>query len=687
MNYGGIRFQMNRMFFGMVDYFKLHANTYTILLSAVIGVLGGFGAIGFRMLINLVQDITVGAGENVIDTLLQTPWYMKILIPTIGGAIVGPMIFFLVKEAKGHGVPEVMEAVALHSGRMRARVVLGKAVASAITIGTGGSVGREGPIVQIGSAAGSTLGQMLKLSPQLVRTLVGCGAAAGIAATFNAPIAGVLFAVEIILGNFALHTFSPLVVSSVLATVISRHYLGNHPAFNVPHYVLNSPLELPLYLIVGIILGFMSVLFSRSVYKVEDIFDAWKFPNYLKTPVGMTGLGIILCIFPQMFGVGYETITHTINGNLSLTLLLLLIPVKIFSTSLSLGCGGSGGVFVPTLFIGALTGGAFGKIANILFPTFTASSGAYGIVGMGAMLAAATHAPVTAIIIIFELTGDYKIILPLMFACIVSTLVSKTIHKESIYTEKLSRRGINLDLGLESTIMTQHTVGELMHIDVPTIRPDMLFRELFNMVVNSNQMDYHVTDDDGVFLGSISMYQIVGIMQDKGLDCSITAKDIMRRSQPRIGRDATLMDTIKQFSIHAVEEMPVVSPGDGRIVGIITHQDIFALYNREILRQGTLGLRFITKSFGEPRSDYVNIPKDYKVILVPVVNELVDRSVAELDLRKRFSVSIVAIRPTHGGDTGNEIPVPDRVLTRRDVLIVVGPNVGLSRMKEAFKLP
>ncbi len=678
--------KINKVFFGLVDYFKLHQNTYTILISAGIGIIGGFGAIGFRFLIDFVQSLSIGGGEEVIDALKGMAWYWKILIPAIGGCLVGPLVYFFVREAKGHGVPEVMEAIALKGGRIRPRLVLGKALVSAITIGTGGSVGREGPIVQIGSAAGSSIGQALKLSHARIRTLVGCGAAAGIAATFNAPIAGVLFAVEIILGNFALHTFSPLVVSSVLATVVSRHYLGDVPAFIVPTYLLRSPWELPLYLIFGIIIGGLAVLYSKSVYKMEDIFEAVKIPGYFKTPIGLALVGIIICFFPHVFGVGYETIGMALHGNIELTLLLLLIPIKILATSLTLGAGGSGGIFAPSLFIGAVAGGAFGSLMNYLFPAVTATSGAYAIVGMGAMTAAATHAPVTAMIILFELTGDYKIILPLMFACIVSTLIAKQLQKDSIYTEKLSRRGIKLNVGLESTIMTEYTVEELMHINVPTLKLKMAFRTVFNQIVNSREIDHHVVDDEATYKGTISFHKFMRIFHEKGIQCELKAEDLMSQSIPTVSPHASLMDAMNKFGIHDVEEMPVVEPDTGRFMGTITHQDIIGLYNREILRQGTLGLRFITKEEQRPRSDYVHVPKDYKVILVPVVGELAGKSIEELDLRKRFDVSIVALRPPHGGETTTEIPKPGRVLTRNDVLIVVGPKTGLSQLKETYKL-
>jgi len=309
---------LHNTFFKAVDYLQIHQNTYVILLSVIIGLLGGYGAIAFRYLIFFFQGLFLSGGEELIQTLNDTQWYYKLLIPVIGGCIVGPLIYFFAPEARGHGVPEVMEAIALKGGRIRPRVVFIKSLASAITLGTGGSVGREGPIVQIGSAIGSTIGQWLHLSQQRVKTLVACGAAAGIAATFNAPIAGVIFASEIILGNFAINTFSPIVISSVMATVVFQFHHGNFPAFEVTQYMLKSVWELPLYLILGCCIAGIGILFILSIHWMEDFFDKIKIPGYLKTPLGMTGLGIIICVFPHIYGNGYETLNLVLAGKLGM---------------------------------------------------------------------------------------------------------------------------------------------------------------------------------------------------------------------------------------------------------------------------------------------------------------------------------------------------------------------------------
>ena len=335
-----------------------------------------------------------------------------------------------------------------------------KSLASAISISTGGSVGREGPIVQIGSAIGSTLGQMLKVSQDRMRTLVGCGAAAGIAATFNAPIAGSMFALEVILGDFGLATFSPIVISSVVATAVSRAFLGDIPAFIVPVYELVSVWEFPIYMGLGLFCAVVGVTFTRVLYRVEDLFDDFKFPEYLKGIIGGSILGVTGLFFPEILGVGYGGIDLALMQKLAWWVLLLLIVIKILATSITIGSGGSGGIFAPSLFLGAMAGGFFGAVVHQWFPTVTASPGAYSIVGMGALVSATTHGPLSAMLILFEMTGNYKIILPLMLSCILATIFAGILKKDSIYTLKLARRGVNIREGKDCLLYTSDAADD-----------------------------------------------------------------------------------------------------------------------------------------------------------------------------------------------------------------------------------
>jgi CIC family chloride channel protein len=556
------------------------------VLAVIVGMAAGFGAVGFRHLINFFQSVAYGSPDELLEVVKNIPWHIKIWIPALGGVIVGPLVYFLAREAKGHGVPEVMEAVALKGGVIRKRVVLVKTLASAISISTGGSVGREGPIVQIGSAIGSTLGQALKVSADRMRTLVGCGAAAGIAATFNAPIAGSMFALEVVLGDFGLATFSPIVVSSVVATVVSRAYLGDTPAFIVPAYELVSAWEMPLYLVLGLFCAAVGVLFTKTLYRVEDLFDNIRFPEYFKAVMGGMILGILGLFFPQILGVGYGAMDMALMQQISLWLMLFLVVVKVLATSITIGSGGSGGIFAPSLFLGAMAGGFFGILVHTLFPTITASPGAYSIVGMGAVVAATTHGPLAAILILFEMTGDYKIILPLMFSCIVGTIAGSQMLKDSIYTLKLARRGIDIKEGKEVNILKSIHVEEIMSHRVETIPEGCALVTMADIIAKSKFNSFPVLDADNRLAGILSFNDYSEAIFDDDLKHLIVARDLATSDVVTVSANDNLYTALEKISRKDFTTLPVVSENDsGQLVGIISRRDIIGAYDKAVLKK------------------------------------------------------------------------------------------------------
>ena len=407
-----------------------------IAIALVVGAGGGLGAILFRDLIRWFTLLFTGhsdysAAGHAINP--NVPWlgiYFVVLAPVVGGLIYGPLIQLFAPEARGHGVPEVMLAVADRGGRIRPQVAVVKSLASAICIGAGGSVGREGPIVQIGSALGSSIGQVLHVSENRLRLLVACGTAAGISATFNAPIAGVFFALELILQDFAVDSFGAVVLASVTADVIGRAAFGNQAFLMLPAFHIVSTWEFGLYAILGVLGGLAGLAFIRILYGTEDLLDRmWHGPEWLRPVAGGVLLELLLLALPELYGVGYPVLQNAVAGQIVLGLLLVLLVGKMLATSLTIGIGGSGGVFAPSLFMGAMLGTAFGLVANMLFHGSVAPAGAYELVGMGAVFAGAARAPITAVIIIFELTGDYTIILPLMVAIVAATGLSNLFSK------------------------------------------------------------------------------------------------------------------------------------------------------------------------------------------------------------------------------------------------------------------
>jgi chloride channel protein, CIC family len=542
-----------------------------VTFAIVVGIGGGLGTIIFVRMISFFNTVFFGGGK-----LLGLPGTTYvILLPILGGLIVGPLVHFIAPEAKGHGVPEVLTAIATKGGRIRPVVVLVKALGSAITIGSGGSVGREGPIVQIGSALGSIIGQLFKLSERRVINLVASGAAAGIAATFNAPIAGVMFALEVILGDFGFYNLTTMVVSAVTASVVSRAVLGNTPAFTVPAYSLNSPWELPLYLGLGIVAGFGAMAFVKSLYFMEDLFDHWKFPPYLKPAAGGLALGILGYFIPRVFGTGFDTISNTLTGQLGLGLLIILIFGKILATTITLGAGSSGGVFAPALFIGAVLGGAYGQLAQMIFPGLPISSGAYAMVGMAAVFAGAARAPITAVIILFEMTQDYRIILPLMFATVVSTIIAQGIEPESIYTLKLKLRGIDIRAKRDENILRSISVKEAMtpieESSAVTIGTSLV--ELAHLFQETGHHGFIVLDGKNELYGIVSLSDLEDAIAAQKTDANVG--DICTKNVITVYPDEMFDDALRHFGVLDMGRIPVVDrTNPKRVLGSLRRSDI-----------------------------------------------------------------------------------------------------------------
>ena len=659
---------------------------YMVLVALVIGLLGGLCAVGFRLLIQWVNRVAWLQGPYTLDYLAGLPFWWKILVPALGGLAVGLIVHFFAREAKGHGVPEVMEAVALHGGRIRPRVVLAKMFASGICIGTGGSVGREGPIVQIGSALGSTIGQWLKIDQRRLRTLVGCGAAAGIAATFNAPIAGALFAVEIILGDFGVAHFSPIVISSVAATVVSHRFLGDFPAFEVPSYSLVHASELFAYAGLGILAGLAALVFIRTLYALEDAFDKVRVFPPLKTVFGGLLIGAIGIWVPHVFGVGYEAINEALNGTLVWQFMLLLVGVKILAVAITIGSGGSGGIFAPSLFIGAMLGGAVGTVVHTIWPVSTAGVGAYALVGMGAVVAAGTHAPITAILIIFELTNDYEIILPLMISCIIATLVATRLQRASIYTLKLLRRGVDIHRGRAVNVLQHVRVREIMRPDPVTVPPEDGLVDVLTKFIDHPGSTVFVADEENTLLGIITVEQIRPIMRDPAsLEGLVIAEDVMVAGGfPRVTPEQSLADVMRLLGGYR-GEIPVLR--DGQVAGVIWPEDVIERYNTEVFKRDMVGGMASTVA-GEGRIEPVPASADTVMAQVPVPRDFVGHSLSDLRVRQRFGVSVLMVKQT--GEAGEDrltSPAADYVFRNGDEILILGPNELVRRIERGGILP
>ena len=415
--------------------------------AILVGIATGLGAV---LLSWLIQKIRFFAFTRLSPNFSTIAPFHFIFILGFGGLITGLIIHFTTDEIKGGGIPEVIEAVAIRGGRIQPRIAIIKLLTTAICIGTGGSAGSGGPIAQIGASIGSSIGQFFRLSEKRIQTLTACGVGGGTAAIFNAPIAGSLFAVEVILDNISSVNFSAIVITSVVSSTIARLLKGNSFFFNVPDYSSPQPLELFLFFIMGLLAALSALGFSRLRYFSEDMWNKIQIPDYLKTAFGGVLVGIIGIFtykydgIPRVFGLGYETMNESLTIGLTLKIAFFMLALKMLATSITVGSGNSGGIFAPSLFMGAMLGECFGIVVNFLLPGATSPAGVYALVGMAAFLSGAVRAPITSILIIFEMTGNYNLVLPLMLTTVSSSLFSKWLSDDTIYTKKLTRQGINL---------------------------------------------------------------------------------------------------------------------------------------------------------------------------------------------------------------------------------------------------
>jgi chloride channel protein, CIC family len=667
--------------------FSSRENSFNLLLAMIIGLIGGYGAVGFHHLISWVELTCFQSSEPTVHWLLDLPWWQRLLIPALGGLLVGPIVSRFASEAKGHGVPEVMAAVARKGGLIKGRVAMAKVVASALTIGTGGSAGAEGPIVQIGSAISSKISQLLHLNARRMKTFVGCGAAAGIAATFNAPVAGMLFAVEVILGDFGVASLSPIIVASVVATAISRGYLGDSPAFAVPDYEMVSALELVPYALLGVAAAFVAVAFSWTLDKAESYAEQSKVPDWIKPAIGGLGLGALGAAgLPHVFGGGYEFIEEALRGNLPLMLLAGLIVAKIIATSLTLGSGGSGGILAPSLFLGAMLGGVVWYGAHYIGPTLTpANYGAYSLVGMAAVLAAATRAPLQSVLILFELTGGYQVILPLMFSSILAVMVASRLSEESIYTIKLKAKGIDLKQGRDANILSALTVAEIMRPDMQTVPSDQPVSQLLQDLSGATQHPtFFMLDADGKLAGFIAYPEIRRILFDvENLAPILRAEDIADVNLPGI-TPATSLDLLsRHFARLNSDELPVVDPKDPRrLLGSVHRGDIVDAYHAAVLKDDLLGGMQQSISAAH-HVGHAQLAPGISMCEVECPSHWAGKSLLDLNLRQRKGLDVLLIKRHEGESTHSIAPTAEFVLQAGDVLLLSGSNEKLAQLIQA----
>jgi CIC family chloride channel protein len=608
-------------------------------MAVATGLLSGAGAIVLRSMIRGVQWLVFDWGANVraLTGLPIPSEAVTVVAPGLGILVAAYLANTWAPEAKGHGVPEVQFAVRMRGGRIRPRVAFAKAITSAISIGSGGSVGREGPIVQIGSSFGSALGQAAGLGAEEIKLLVAAGAAGAIGATFNAPIAGVLFALEVILGSFAARSFGLVVVAAVTATAVAQSVLGTQPAFRLLQlFELASGWELTFYPLLGLLAGALALLYVRSVYGVEDWFDRWKAPRWWKALSGGIVVGLLGTFgSSHLFGVGHEGVELAMAGGLSALVMAALAFMKIFATSVTLGAGGSGGVFAPALFIGAMAGGAFGQVVDATFPTLSASPGAYALVGAASVFGASTHAPMTAIIILFEMTDNYRIILPLMLSVVIAQLIASRIDPDSIYSIKLRRRGGMIRPPLEPGTLDVLLVADAMTEEIPTVPRDLLLGELAERARRDRSRSWVVLDSEQRLAGIVSVSDLERALLEGDLMYN-QVEHIMTGAPVTCAANETLRRALRRLTERDVHQLPVIDPDEpGKVIGMLRRSEMIWAY-KELAEEHQ---RLIERSDALPESRFQSVQVELSVAAEQ--REICDHTIHQIRVPEHALVALL----------------------------------------------
>ena len=548
-------------------------------VTILVGFLAGITAVSFHLSIGWLQEFLFGNSHLTSQSSLS--WFMIILIPGLGAFIAAMCLRYLVPDATGSGIPQTKIAYAVHNGHIPKRVWIGKFFIGLINIGSGSSLGREGPTVQICSGMASWIGETFSMKRQRIKSLIPVGAAAGIAAAFNTPIAAITFTLEEIIGDLNARVLGSIVLASVTAAVVQRTILGNQPVFLVPEYTLENPIELFIYALVGIFCAFIGVVFCKTLLYTRQKWiklNGWK--SVLLTTIGGLCIGIIGLQFPQVFGVGYPFVSKALSGNYTFYILSILLILKLIATSISYGTGSCGGIFAPTLFLGAMAGGTVASLVDIFFPSLIGNTGSYALVGMGAAFASIIRAPMTSVLIIFELTQDYNVILALMIANTISFSLSKYWQPDSIYSALSHQDGIALPDYETDHILHEIHVEDAMVTNVKTLSNSLSIKEAIEETKNLSYSGYPILDENDKLQGMISRYDFRQAQAIKKQDSPITefsTKKYVLHAHP----DQSLDSVMAKLGSRRISRLPVVSREDPtKLLGIITSEDVILAFGK-----------------------------------------------------------------------------------------------------------
>ncbi len=647
--------------------------TGLVLLAAVIGVLGAGGSIVFQAAIATAAKIFGALGTWLGASRDGYAFDAPLVLAAGGVALLGLERLFP-GHALGYGFPRFLEMVHLEGGRVKRRWMIVKTLGAAISLGAGASVGREGPIAQIGGSIGSFVAQLLRLESRL-KLLVACGAAAGIATTFNAPIGSVMFAQEIVLqGKVELAHFSLIVISTATAVIASRAIGGAETVFHTRTFELGSYQELGTYALMGIVLGALAAGYVRCFHATLERVERLPLGTASKLVGGLALVGLVGMVLPRNLSDGYPVINEALAGTLPWSLMLVLAAAKFVTSILSLACGAPGGVFGPIFFIGAMTGGSFRALSAWWLPNVTGPRGSYALVGLAAFLGACTHAPLTAVFLLFETTGSYEIALPALVTVVLAVMVASAIEPESIDTLGLARAGKSLEPPREQ-IMDLIPVASAFHETYEPIRAGAPLATVLKIMSESTATHFPVLDGEQRLLGTLSLHDVRAVLTDPGAETTRTAADLCDRNVPTVTPDSSLGQALGRMEEDNREELPVVDPADPRrVLGLLSRADVIRAYNRALVTMRTIP--------GAAGADEMpQWSKGYRVLRLPVPVSWDGRTLRELDCRAQFGVSVLAVEPHDKPGHTFEVPDPDRRLEAGDTLVIAGPSAAVTTLQ------
>ncbi|KAB2958961.1 MAG: CBS domain-containing protein [Thermoanaerobaculia bacterium] len=670
-----LRLAARRVDYFLARRFALSTREDRIFFVSIpaVGVVAGLLGVLVHRTIDLVRSLLWGYWPDLVNAAERAGAARVLGATGIGGLLIALVVLWAREPVGGRGMSSLIEAVALNGGRVPLKATAQSALAAIFTVGAGGSLGREGPMIRLGAAVSSWIGRRTGLPPFRVKILVGCGAAAGFAAAYNVPIGGSLFAMEVILGSFALEIFGPIVVAAVISTLIARAAEDNTPIYALPDYVLESPWEILAYLGLGIVGALAAVVFTLGVRAVAKLFQRLRLPIALRPVLGMMALGALALAVPQAIGSGFPTIREALSGNLPLAMLLLLPAVKLLATALTLGSGGSGGLFTPSLFFGALVGGAYGAGVDSLAPGVTSSYGAYAAVGMAAVAAGSSHAPLSAILMLFEFTGNYELVLPLMIAAITSSWIARRLYPYSVYTEPLQRRGVELAFRMEEAALAGLRVDALARPDPETLRPDTSYAEVVEKFLATRRQRLFVVDAERQLRGAVSLHDIKHALRVEEHLRTVNAHDLMVPVTTTLAGDERLHRAAETLARSDFERLPVLDAG-GRFLGVLAKRDLLAVYAQEVLGRPAVLSTFVASDQQGAGGNAVELPPDFALRSVAAPADLDGLTLAEAALPSRLGLRVIEIK--RPAADGWEWIVPDAgtVLGRGDQLVVLGPT-------------